>query len=98
MAYKLRFHNGRLIKAETWKPSGEPCYVTKKGIGFVHFYNEDGTKWRIDFYEKGKIVSRKYQRKGIIHGPLITWYENRQSLPKKTTKMARFMEFRLSGE
>ena len=57
MAYKLRFHNGRLIKAETWKPSGEPCHLTQKGIELVHFYNEDGTIWRIDNYKSGKIIS-----------------------------------------
>ena len=102
VAWKLRFKDGRIIKAETWKPTGEPCYWTQKGIGVVHFYNEDGTKWRIDFYKRGKIVSRKYQRKGSIHGPWTTWYENRQKSSEENYKNGKihgiWTKWRIDGQ
>ena len=76
---KLKFNNGKIIYAETVKPTGENCSETsidRDGNGIVIIYRENGLKWRTDRYVDGKISERNY------HGMLTKWGEQDQKKSK----------------
>ena len=72
-SWKLKFNDGKIIYAETWKPTGEKCPETsidRNGNGVVILYREDGSKWRTDYYVNGNISERNF------HGMSTRWDEN----------------------
>ena len=78
-ASKLKFNNGKIIYAETVKPTGEKCSETSidiNGNGIVIIYRENGLKWRTDRYVDGKISERNY------HGMLTRWDDQGQKPPE----------------
>ena len=78
-ASKLKFNNGKIIYAETWKPNGEKCSETsidQRGNGIVIIYRKNGSKWRTDRYINGQISERNY------HGMFTKWDEQGQKKSK----------------